>query len=349
MGLNACVILALLAPLASAFSIATFVNTVVPTSSNCPPLVTPRSARRTILFSTTESDETASFTLSEEEWSAVENLVTRADHDAALLEKLVAEALPTMHPRFIIKLRQQKAQQQESPLEGMRQSVATALQAVMDSQLQNGRDVLRVLLNAGEIRKLDAEIGRAARQGQLDAAFFTVLNANMKEAASASSGNDGNATRSQILQHIYTRCQEEVEKNISGGVALLNKLLRTQMDSIRANQLEHYLCPQRNVISSPDGKEITLGGISPVLVPPPEFVDALAGAVRQIRTVEKAGGMDRQAAADMVESCRQVAMEARLVIGKNYGAESDELKLFEDGLMPVFRPESPDSPYIQGQ
>jgi hypothetical protein len=330
----------LLAPLASAFS-----------ASKCPLFVAPTSARRTILFSTTESDEsTTSSNLSDEEWSVVKDLVIRAgddddDDDAAVLEKMVAEALPTMHPRLIMKLRQ--AQQQESPSDVM--SVATALQAVMDSQLKSGRDVLRALLNAGEIRKLDAEIGKAARQGQLDMAFFTVLNMNMQEAASTSSGKESDASRSQILQHIYTRCQEEVEKTIPGGVALLNKLLRTQMDSIRANQLEHFLCPQPSVITSPDGKEIQLKGVQPVLVPPPEFVDALAGAVKQIRTVEQAGGMDRESAAKMVESCRQVAMEARLVIGKHYGVESDELKEFEDGLMPVFRPESPDSPYIQGQ
>ena len=273
----------------------------------------------------------------------MKDLVTHAAGDAIVLETMVAEALPTLNPRFIMKVRQN---QQKIP-ELM--SVATALQSIMDSQLASGREVLRILLNTGEIRKLDAEIGKAARQGQLDAAFFTVLNMNMQEAASVSNTSESNVSRSQILQHIYTRCQEEVEKTIPGGVALLNKLLRTQIDSIRANQLEHYLCPQPNVITTPDGKEITLEGAQPVLVPPPEFVDAIAGAVKQIRTVEKAGGMDRESAADMVESCRQVAMEARLVIAKNYGVESDALKQFEDGLMPVFRPDSPESPYIQGQ
>lgn len=345
MRLYACTILAL-APVAFAFSLRTSIK-AAPICSKYSPFIPPASARCRTLFSTTDNDETLSSSnvdLSNEEWALVKELVTRAAGDTAVLEKIVSEALPTMHPHLIMKLRQN---QQETP-ELM--SVATALQSILDSQLASGREVLRILLNAGEIRKLDAEIGKAARQGQLDAAFFTVLNMNMQEAASVSSTtSESDASRSQILQHIYTRCQEEVEKTIPGGVALLNKLLRTQIDSIRANQLEHYLCPQPNVITTPDGKEITLEGAQPVLVPPPEFVDAIAGAVKQIRTVEKAGGMNRESAANMVESCRQVAMEARLIIARNYGVESDALKEFEDGLMPVFRPDSPESPYIQGQ
>jgi len=160
---------------------------------------------------------------------------------------------------------------------------------------------------------------------------------------------DSEASRVQILQHVYTRCQEEVEKNIPPGIALLNKLLRTEIDSIRANQLQHYLCPQPNVITSPDGKEIELGSGKRVLVEPKLLVDAIAQAVKQIRTVEQAGATDRTAAANMVESCRNVAKEARMVIGKNYGVESEELKEFEQGLQPVFRPESPESVYIQGE
>jgi len=307
-------------------------------------------SRSLVLFTTTESDEAPSSSpvdLSDDEWSVVKDLVKRANDDTAVLEELVAQALPTMHPSFIMKLR--TAEQLDDTVEQELSSVAQALRSVLDSRLAGGRQVLAELLSAGEIRKLDAAIGKFARQGQLDMAFFTVLNMNMQDAMAGESNSEDDASRTQILQHIYTRCQEEVEKTVPGGVALLNKLLRTEIESIRSNQLEHYLCPQPNVITTPDGKEIELKGEKPVLVPPTEFMEALAGAVKQIRTVEKAGGTDRESAANLVESCRQVASEARIAIAKNYGVESEELKKFEDGLMPVFRPESPDSPYIQGQ
>ena len=286
-----------------------------------------------------------------EEIEYLESTFQSSVHDATELTKLLSEQLPHMKPGLVIKLKQA----QSDPNEIVR-AVATSLSAIMDAQLEEARDMLKDLLEAGEIRKLDSMIGKAARAGKLDAAFFTVLNMNLQEAqrqaAAADQGEakEGEANRVQILQHVYTRCQEEVEKNVPPGIALLNKLLRTEVDSIRANQLKHYLCPQPNVITTPDGKEVELKGGEPrVLVPPEELVDAIAKAIKQIRTVEKAGGTDPVAAAGMVESCRQVAKEARIVIGENYGIDSDVLKSFEEGLQPVFRPKTPESPYIRGE
>jgi hypothetical protein len=65
--------------------------------------------------------------------------------------------------------------------------------------------------------------------------------------------------------------------------------------------------------------------------------------------VEQAGGANREMAATMVEACRTMAKEARIVIGEHFGRESEELIKYEEGLQPVFRPESPESPYIKGE
>jgi hypothetical protein len=188
--------------------------------------------------------------------------------------------------------------------------------------------------------------------------FFQVLNMNLQDAAMDQSttttevleGDAEGANRFSILKHIYTRCQEEVEKTIPPGIALLNKVMRTEVKSIRQNQLNHYLCPQPTTIKTPDGKELELKGTGreKVLVPHVEFIDALANAVKQIRTVEQAGGADRASTANLVESCRQIAIEARVAIGEHYGVESEALRDFESGLQPVFRPSSPESPYIKG-
>ena len=292
-------------------------------------------------------------TLDDDEWILVNDLYQQVTQNNQNLDDVIANALPTMSPRLVVKLRQS-----EHATHPALQVVATALKNVLDSKLAGGRALLAQLLEAGEIRKLDAAIGKAARTGALDMGFFTVLNMNMSDAAANKSSQppageifvtDQQANRAQILQHIHTRCQEEVEKTVPPGVALLNKLLRTNVDSIRANQLQHYLCPQPNVITTPNGHSITLEGVQPVLVSPMLLVDALAQAVKQIRTVEKARGVERVSAASLVESCRQVAMEARAVIGKEYGVPSEMLTNFEEGLQPVFRPDSPQSPYIQGE
>jgi hypothetical protein len=284
--------------------------------------------------------------LSDEEWNAVVELYEKAEGDESL-DQVVLQALPTINPTLIMKLRGAVQDSREEF-----QAVANALNSILDARLEEARDILTELLNAGEIRKLDALIGKAARGGRLDVAFFQVLNMNLQDAAAnkpTTGDDDGkSANRFQILQHIYTRCQEEVEKTIPPGVALLNKLLRTDVDSIRANQLQHYLCPQPNIIKTPDGKELELQGREKILVSHEEFIDAMANAIQQIRRVEKAGGANRAMAANMVESCRKVGIEARITIGEHFGRDSDELKNFEEGLQPVFRPSTPESPYING-
>ena len=153
-------------------------------------------------------------------------------------------------------------------------------------------------------------------------------------------GQPMGANRLQILQHIYTRCQEELEKNVAPGMGLLNKLLRTEISSIRSNQLQHYLGPQATSITSPDGKTIELGGTAKPLVSHKEFVEALSGAVEQIRTLEAAGGTDRLSATNLIESIRQVAMEARVVLLESFGEGSEELDDFQGELQQVFRPGS---------
>jgi hypothetical protein len=289
------------------------------------------------------------------EWDFIQELFRKGSTGSASLKEVLLDALPTMSPRLIVKVRQG---QYDSRLELQRVSIT--LNSVLDERLEEARELLQELLKAGEIRKLDATIGKAARGGKLDVAFFQVLNMNLvdavkDEAASKAPNSEEKVqevavtTRYQILQHIYTRCQEEVEKTVPPGVALLNRLLRTDNGPIRDNQLKHYLLPQPNVITTPDGKELELKGVQKILVPHMDFIEAIGNAVRQIRTVERSGGASKVVTAGMVENCRQVAMEARVVIGQHFGRESDELKQYEEGLQPVFRPDSAESVYIRGE
>lgn len=315
--------------------------------------------------------------LTDEDWAVVTHVLSASGGDPKALEDVVTAELSRMHPRLLLHLRS-AADGEAEILEGMDEGklvllakVGTALKSVLDERLQGARDLLASLLQSGEIRKLDGAIGRAAKDGKLDMAFFTVLNMNIRDAAYEASGSiseeeqraaneadprllggreegETGAGRLQILQHVYTRCQEEVEKAVSPGAGLLNKLLRTEIPSIRTNQLGHYLAPQKGTLTTPDGKEVELKGGGKALVPPNELVEAIADAIKKIRTVERAGGTDRVTAANLVESCRQVAIEARLVVADAYGETSDELKQFQDSLQPVFRPASGESQYMKG-
>lgn len=301
--------------------------------------------------------------LSEDELQVISAI---AKQESSSLSVFLMSKLSQMPPNTILTLRNASqgkfsddvSKEQKKDLE----IVGNAVVDIMDKQLGAGKDLLKTFLECGEIRKLDGAIGKANKGSKLDMGFFTVLSMNIRDATleaqesgeptiaspEGQMGSGDNPGRLQILQHIYTRCQEEVEKMVSPGVGLLNKLLRTDQASIRSNQLKHYLCPQEpKTIKSPDGKEVQLAG-SKALVPPQELIEALQTAVKQIRTVETSGGADKAAAAGLVESCRQVAIEARLAIGEGYGADSKVLKEFEEALQPAFRPESAESEYIQG-
>ena len=299
--------------------------------------------------------------LENDELSLIHALWNQCNNDNAALLDLVQQALPTMSAKFIMTLKKQAETSTTSDSDVAVERVAAALQSLLDDRLSQGRQVLATLLSAGELRKLDAEIGKANRAGKLDMAFFTVLDMNLKDAELESQQQqkqqDGTnpsetagASRFSILTHIYTRCHEEVESSLPPGIVLLNKLLRTGADPIRANQLQYYLCPRPNVITLPDGQVIPVANREQgeVLVPPQQLVQALASTVQQIRTVKTAGGMTRESAANMVEACRTVAKEARIVLAREYGVNSEVLLTFEAELQLVFRPASAQSEFIQG-
>jgi hypothetical protein len=323
---------------------------------------------------TAAEDEQMEFTA--EEVKIIEALCAQGDEGGESesssspdrFQKIITDALPSLPPKLVLKLRQAQHNKKNSSI----RRVATELNHLLELRMTNAKETLKSLLQAGEIRKLDNLIGQAARNGDLDVAFFNVLSYNLKDAALVEQGSTSSssssqevqketkenaaaaASRLQILQHIYTRCQEEVEKSIPPGSTLLNKLLRTREDAIRANLYRHYLTiPETNTIVTPDGKKVEIKSQTTApkraLVSIDEFCTAIAQTVQQIRTMEQAhAGMDQVSAANMVETCRQIAKEARGILGAAYGVESKELKSFEASLQPIFRPTSAESPYIKG-
>ena len=310
-------------------------------------LLTARTLIKINMVSGTVGDEE----FSSDELALVEKLYAKTPSGGNIREA-IEESLPSLPPSLVLKLRQPR----EYTNEAIR-VVSNEMNKLLDSQLEQAKYTLQELLDVGEIRKLDSLIGKASNSGKLDAAFFNVLSINIKDAAGAVLRKDDGtpieedtgASRLQILQHVYTRCQEEVEKSIPPGLALLNKLIRQEQESIRTNLYYHYLTPQSNKIITPDGKEVELKDPGPPLVSLDEFISAISKTVVQIRTAEKAGATDRAASAGMVESCRLIAKEARIVVGRAFGIGSEEMKSFESGLQPVFRPMSADSPFINGE
>lgn len=263
----------------------------------------------------------------------------------SIMEHTLQSFLPQMSPSLLLKLRTNTFGRNQNSTK--LQAIQRALGKILDQKLQKSKDLLHTFLTSGEIRKLDGLIGKAARENMLDSSFFAVLNANIQDAyveqtqVTTKNATSASNERLQILRHIDTRCQEEVEKHVAPpGLALLHKLLRTDITAIRTNILRHYLGPQAATVTTPDGQVIPLKSSSPskAMVTSTEFCTAIENAVAQIRQMEKVGGTDRTTAATMVESIRQTAKEARAILEESYGPDSAQIREFEMGLMPVFRP-----------
>jgi hypothetical protein len=318
--------------------------------------------------------------LSPEDRSSVTSLFTKfKNNDSIMMENEIAKNIDTMSPSLLVALQMAGETLEWKEKDGADVAsvidfdsqmvcVGQALRNVLTKRLEHGKDLLQQMLTSGEIRKLDALIGKSAREGMLDTSFFQVLNANMMDASSStmtttSNIDDDSATTSanninsntipdklQILNHIQTRCHEELEKAVPPGTGLLNKLLRTTIPSIRDNQLRHYLGPRATSITSPDGKVIDLhlpksgnsggGGAGAPLVSHVEFGTAISDAITRIRLIDNSGGTDKLVAQKLIEEVRQIAIEARrvLVSVTEGGEESTVVMEYSEMLGPVFRP-----------
>jgi len=210
--------------------------------------------------------------------------------------------------------------------------VLEACNKVYDGKMKQGQHRLEDLLGAGEIRKLDEKLVKMVNKGETYAGFILVLNQNI---AAAQAEND--ETKLNILTHISTRMQEELEKRTKPGAGILHKLMRTDDKPLRGRILEHYLTPQTS-IGLPDGKTIKLEKPNPAMVEPMQFSEAVTELVGQLRGMDVDGNMIR----GMIEDVRQVSIEARAVIMAAYpDSVVDE---FSEALTPTFQGTVPAAP-----
>lgn len=124
---------------------------------------------------------------------------------------------------------------------------------------------------------------------------------------------------------IINKLLRNLETNGVPGMTLLKKLLRTEISTIRTEQLQHDLVPT-----------IDSDGIVKPLISHSAFIEAISNAFTQIHTLLAAGGTDQSSAMNLLKKILQVAMEARVVLLDNFGERSREVNEFERDLEPVF-------------
>jgi len=108
------------------------------------------------------------------------------EEDKNGLEERVLKVLPTWNPRLSFKIKNFNSivalggididtdgdNKEEELAIQMIVNVSKAVNTALDNRLNESKDLLQELLQAGEIRKLDSIIGASAREGKLDVAFF---------------------------------------------------------------------------------------------------------------------------------------------------------------------------------
>ena len=214
------------------------------------------------------------------------------------------------------------------------------LQDLMQERLEAGKELLSSLIASGEINVLDRKIVEKVKSGECDPSFLNVLQINLQDAEQNMSNEEqGGSQRFQVLLHIYTRVQEELEKKAKPAVGLLHKLLRMiDEPGIRVNVLEHNLKPkpeEERAMVVVDGK-MTLEPGS--LVDPMDLVSAITDYMNRIRGLDQVenSGFTEADIAQSFEDCRVIAKEARLQVEAHYSKEI--LDDFTESLTPVFEP-----------
>ena len=108
------------------------------------------------------SDTSAATSLTDEEWSIIQSLHEKADDENKSLNQVVVEALPTLSPKLLMKLRQGSASKKSEYLE-----VAAALESCLDTRLQAAAAQLQEFLAAGELLDGGSVVGVWAVETEL--------------------------------------------------------------------------------------------------------------------------------------------------------------------------------------
>ena len=193
-----------------------------------------------------------------------------------------------------------------------------AINAETERRMAAAKDKLEEILDAGELLEMDRRLMSLFKRGGADVPFLMCLNAN---ANAADEGSD----KRMVLEHLYTRAQEELEKKADPAKAVLHKLNRTPDKAIRDNVLHHYLAPQTELIT-PDATVIPLDKPIPPRVTPEAFAGAIDDTVAQLRGLDADGDLIRA----NIEQCRQIAIEARGIL-VNTGTP-EQVAYFEEEL-----------------
>ena len=256
----------------------------------------------------------------ETEESLLPELLELGAEGGSALEARIEEVFSQVSPDDLSALRM-KVSDPEAPDHAAAQRVGDAIQVAMTRRLTDAKDVLEDLINKadGDVNLL---IRKMLKSVESPLPVLMVLQLNIVEAQQNADGE-----RLRVLMHISTVMQEELEKKASRVRGMLNKLLRIEDEQIRNNILRDQLTPV----------EVAGGGSSlmAAMVPPERLAPAIASLVQEVdRQMVAVLGPDDESRYETMERIREVAKQARIIIGEVYG--QGMMDTFSADLTPAF-------------
>ena len=236
------------------------------------------------------------------------------------LEDRIEEVFANVSPDDLSTLRM-KVSDPEAPDHASAKRVGDAIQSAMTKRLTGAKDVLEDLLNKAD-GDVNLQIRKMLKTVESPLPILMVLQLNIAEAQEKADGE-----RLRVLMHISTVMQEELEKKASRVRGMLNKLLRIEDEQIRNNILRDQLTPVK--VAGGDSS------LMAAMVPPERLAPAIASLVQEVdRQMVAVLGPDDEARYETMERIREVAKQARIIIGEIYG--QGMMDTFSADLTPAF-------------
>ena len=254
--------------------------------------------------------------------SLLPELLDLAADGGSALEERLEEVFAQVSPDDLASLRM-KVADPEAADHLAAQRLGDAIQMAMTRRLTDAKNVLEELIQEAD-GDVNLKIRKMLKSVESPLPILMVLQLNIGEAQASADGE-----RLQVLMHISTVMQEELEKKSSRVRGMLNKLLRIEDENIRNNILRDQLTPVE--VAGAEGGTPLMAA----MVPPDRLAPAIASLVQEVdRQMVAVLGPDDEGRYETMDRIRQVAKQARLIIGEVYG--QGLMDTFSADLTPAF-------------
>lgn len=187
-----------------------------------------------------------------------------------------------------------------------------------NKKLAAATENLKLVLAAGDPKRMEGIIVKIAREGKIDEPFLLLLEANANQALAA--GATGPA---QLMKRLGERAMEEKDKqSTSKEIKLLRQLLRNDDETKRQALLEDAFTPKEQILveGTAANAERAMDGEAPEEakpipdVPPPDFINACKAVLINFGNLSS-----DDERGDLTSRIKQIAAEAEVVATRIYG------------------------------